>query len=170
MLDSDGMKSVESANKRGKTLEHSKLAKLKQRGLETEHIWILLVGMHHKSCWIESRNRWNSQTYHQDNVQRRRRACIMGIPVNLCSKAVCGAKISLDFPSVLVQVCKKWKLALWPPELGWNRTCWYFRWKYSLWIAPGLGYGILQLRGLFRISICPKPWISVNLRPAVMKC
>ena len=49
MPDSDGMKSVESANKRGKTLEHSKPAKLKQGRLETEHIWILLVEMHHKS-------------------------------------------------------------------------------------------------------------------------
>lgn len=101
--------------------------------------WPECIVSHGKEAWgwIESRNRWNGQTYHQDNVQRRRRACIMGIPVNLYSRAVCGAKMSLDFPSVLIQVCKKWKLALRLPKVGWNRTCWYFRWKYSLWIAPG---------------------------------
>ena len=48
MPDLDGTKSVESANKRDKTPEHSKPAKLKQRRLETEYIWILLAGMHRK--------------------------------------------------------------------------------------------------------------------------
>lgn len=72
----------------------------------------------------------------------------MGIPVNLRSRAVCGAKMSLDFPLVLIQVCKKWKLALQLLKLGCNRTCRYLDESTRYELRQGLGYGTLQIRVL----------------------
>ena len=115
-----------------------------------ESYWSKCIISHGKGTWgwIESSNRWNSQTYHHQNNVQRQKACIMGIPVNLRSRAVCGAKMSLDFPSVLIQVCKNWNLALRLPKLGWNRTYRYLDESTRYELRQGLGYGTLQIRVL----------------------